>query len=94
VRYGVPQALICIDAVGVGASTCDACRELKLPYIFPVIFSNKDKGTARSGLLTFANVRALAYWSLRDSLDPDHGSTLACLLIPSCSPISRPPAGG
>jgi hypothetical protein len=72
-----PQALICIDAVGVGASACDACRELKLPYIFPVIFSNKDKGTDRSGLLTFANLRAFAYWSLRDLLDPDHGSTLA-----------------
>ena len=27
--------------------------------------------------MTFANVRALAYWSLRDSLDHDHGSMLA-----------------
>jgi len=72
-----PQALVCIDAIGVGASACDSCRELKLPYVFPVIFSKKDKGTDRSGLLTFANVRAFAYWSLRDSLDPGHGSTLA-----------------
>jgi hypothetical protein len=72
-----PQALICIDAVGVGASACDSCRELKLPYIFPVIFSNKPNATDRSRLLTFGNVRAYAYWTLRDSLDPDRGSTVA-----------------
>ena len=63
--------------MGVGASACDSCRELRLPYIFPVIFSNKPGNTDRWGLLTFANLRAFAYWSLRDSLDPGHGSTLA-----------------
>jgi hypothetical protein len=31
----------------------------------------------RSGVLTFTNQRAAAWWALRDALDPAHGSAVA-----------------
>jgi hypothetical protein len=44
-----PMALVCIDAVGVGASAWDACKELRLLHILPIIFSAKVANTDRSG---------------------------------------------
>jgi hypothetical protein len=75
-----PQALVCIDAVGVGASAFDSCKELKLPHLMAIIFSGKVSNTDRTGVLHFVNLRAYAYWSLRDMLDPEQGQNLA---IPS-----------
>ncbi len=72
-----PSALVCIDAVGVGASAFDACKELKLHQGMAIIFSAKTPATDRTGVLHFVNMRAYAYWALRDALDPEKGLNLA-----------------
>jgi len=72
-----PQALVCIDAIGVGASAYDACRELRLHRAMAVISSAKTPATDRTGVLQFVNMRAFAYWALRDLLDPEKGQDLA-----------------
>jgi hypothetical protein len=60
-----PQALVCIVAVGVGASAFDCCKELKLPHVMAIIFSGKANATDHTGVLQFVNLRAFAYWALR-----------------------------
>src|SRR5205814_1440932 len=40
-----PQALVCIDAVGVGASAFDACRELGMHSCIGIFFSAKTPAT-------------------------------------------------
>jgi hypothetical protein len=72
-----PQALVCIDAIGVGASAFDCCKELKIPYVWAVNFSNKTESRDVTGVLRFVNVRAYAYWAMRDMLDPERGLKLA-----------------
>ena len=73
-----PQALVCIDSIGVGASAYDALRELRIHRAMAVNFSARaPENTDQTGVLHFVNVRAFAYWSLRDLLDPGRGSTAA-----------------
>jgi hypothetical protein len=72
-----PQALVCIDAIGVGASAFDCCKELKLQNVMAVNFSSRTTATDRTGVLQFVNTRAFSYWSLRDLLDPERGQNLA-----------------
>jgi hypothetical protein len=70
-----PRATAFIDADGVGASAFDflngKCR------IFAVRSASKFPGTDRTELLTFLNLRAWAYWSFRDLLDPAAGHRAA-----------------
>ena len=67
-----------IDSDGIGAST----YHLLVPKVgrqkvrayrgsAPTVVSD------RSGVLHFVNVRAAAWWAMRDALDPAHGSTVA-----------------
>jgi hypothetical protein len=65
-----PQALVFIDVIGVGSSVVDGCRQAKVPNIVAINFAAKNPFRDRTGLLEFANLRAFAYWSLRDVLDP------------------------
>jgi hypothetical protein len=71
-------ALVNIDAIGVGSAPYDACRRL-LPgvRIMAVMSGNHVDAKDRAGLLRFANVRAFAYWSMRELLDPDNGHGVA-----------------
>jgi hypothetical protein len=67
-----PSALVCVDAIGVGAAAFDACVQRGW-RVLPVIFSAGAPGvTDRAGVLHFRNVRAFAYWSLRELLDPNN----------------------
>ena len=70
------RAVVNVDGIGVGAAVVDACRRLNLRTA-PVIFSERAMGMDRAGVLHFANLRAYAYWSLRDALDPVNGDDLA-----------------
>ncbi|HEV3443121.1 MAG TPA: hypothetical protein VG099_00695 [Gemmataceae bacterium] len=72
-----PLALVNIDAIGVGAAAFDCCKELKIPYLIAVNFSSKTMSRDATGVLQFVNVRAYAYWALRDMLDPERGEKLA-----------------
>jgi len=42
-------------------------------------FSAKVHNTDLSGILYFVNMRAYAYWTMRDLLDPDGGQ---CTMLP------------
>lgn len=58
-----------VDVIGIGAGVVDRLREKKAP----VAAFNASEGTSqkdRSGELGFTNVRAAAWWSLRELLDP------------------------
>jgi hypothetical protein len=72
------NALVNIDAIGIGASPVDACRRLlRGARIFPIISSNPVQATDRTGLLRFVNVRAYLYWSMREALDPANKRNVA-----------------
>lgn len=83
-----------VDAIGVGTSCCDFLAKGEPPVegLNRVIFSAKvDHARDRSGVLKFANLRAYAWWALRDALDPVKGDGLALppdaeLLADLCAP--------
>lgn len=64
-----------IDGIGVGASVYDFCRTQRA-NVRAFIGSEKAEQRDRTGVLSFANLRAYAYWSLREALDPDKGDGL------------------
>ncbi|MBC8140822.1 MAG: terminase [Armatimonadetes bacterium] len=68
-----------VDVIGVGASVYDHLRG-QTPAIPArgVNFAAGSHRRDRSGKLTFANLRAEAYWKLREALEPDRGENL-CL---------------
>lgn len=72
-------AYVNVDVIGVGASVVDMSRKL-VPYdkVVAVNFSGAVKRRDRTNLLRFVNVRAFAYWALRDALDPEKGDSI-CL---------------
>lgn len=79
-----------IDVIGVGASVFDQCRMLDLD-VEGVNFAESIDRKDRTGKLRFVNVRAFAYWSLREALDPERGDGLSLppdpeLLADLCSP--------
>lgn len=69
--------IINVDVIGPGAAVVDLCREVDLPVV-PVNFGAGTKRHDRTNLLRFVNVRAFAYWSMREALDPENGDEV-CL---------------
>ena len=80
-----------VDVIGIGASVYDSLKDNNAT-VTPINFgSGANHVTDRSGRLKFRNVRAAAYWKLREALDPDHGEALALppdpeLLADLCAP--------
>ena len=80
------NSTIKIDIIGIGSSPYDACVDAGWPTV-PMNFGEAAKDNIghplkdRSGLLTFANLRAYWIWSLMERLDPQHG---AALMLPPC----------
>jgi hypothetical protein len=71
-----PNATASVDIIGIGAGVFDSLREQGLkPFAFNA--SAKADGKDRSGELGFLNLRAEAWWRLREALDPAFGATLA-----------------
>jgi hypothetical protein len=67
-----------IDSDGIGSST----YHLLVPKVgrrrvSAYRGSAKTTMRDRAGVLTFVNVRAAAWWAMRDALDPSHGATIA-----------------
>lgn len=62
-----------IDVIGVGSSAFDACRALNMNNVVGINFGGGTKATDRAGVLRFANIRAWAYWTFRELLDPANG---------------------
>lgn len=65
-----------VDAIGIGAGVVSELRKLGAPVI-PFIASERVDTTDATGIMTFRNRRAHAWWLLRQQLDPASGSTLA-----------------
>ncbi len=72
------NAIVCLDVIGVGASPYDWGKATgRLPGLAPVDFRQGTERRDRSGRMGFLNLRAYAYWSLREALDPASGMELA-----------------
>jgi hypothetical protein len=79
---GNSQAVLNIDIIGVGSSGYDSLAYFELEggehlNVVGVNFASKTKARDRSGMLLLRNVRAEAYWGLREALDPIKGDDLA-----------------
>jgi hypothetical protein len=74
-RYG---GFAQIDSDGIGASTYHLLvPKVTRQRVRAFKGSGKTKVKDRAKVLTFANVRAAAWWAMRDALDPAYGSTVA-----------------
>jgi hypothetical protein len=73
---GDSQIIVGVDVIGIGASVYDAMQGNK-GGVAGVNFGRGSTKSDRSGKFRFANIRAEAYWLLREALDPDYGATLA-----------------
>lgn len=66
-----------VDTIGEGAGVYSRAMELGL-QVASVKFSESAAGyTDITEQRTFANMRALCYWAVRDALDPQYGARLA-----------------
>lgn len=70
-----------VDVIGYGASAYERLAEMPPgghgKQAQPVNFASRSEHTDRSGKYGMANLRAEAYWRLREELDPENGSTVA-----------------
>jgi hypothetical protein len=70
------NATVNIDSIGYGSSCWDFCKE-DVPGATAVNYSEATIRKDKAGVLHFCNLRAWAYWSLREALDPHRGEQLA-----------------
>jgi hypothetical protein len=66
-----------IDIIGIGSSAYDIFETSTDIPITAVNFTEKSDATDVTGLLEMRNIRAEAYWTLREALDPESGLQLA-----------------
>ena len=71
-RNGAP---IHVDVIGVGGSVVDHLEGLNV-QVEAVNFAKKTDETDKSKQLRMGNIRAWAYWHLREMLDPDNGEEI------------------
>lgn len=64
-----------VDVVGVGASAYDLLLEAGVEAQ-PINFGSGAPGLDRTNQLRFVNLRAWAYWAMREALDPDKGDDI------------------
>jgi hypothetical protein len=93
-----PKALLNIDvSYGEGAGTAYRLSEFEgfQHRINFVNFSTRTDKTDRTGSVTFANVRALMWWNMREMLDPENKEDIALpddeLLIGDLVAVRRMP---
>jgi hypothetical protein len=78
-----PGSLAIVDSIGVGAGVLSRLREQKVRAL-GFVASGSAKGLKdRTGEFTFSNLRAAAWWRLRELLDPSQ---------PGGSDIRLPPS--
>lgn len=95
------ETAVNLDIIGVGAAAYDALLQSDAPNLIvsPVNFGAGTTATDRTGQLGFANVRAEAWWHMREILDPVSGEAIALpddaeLLSDLCAPRWKPVARG
>lgn len=67
-----------VDPIGYGAAAYEQLRDTTKLTVRGVNFGEGTRATDKSGRLSFANVRAAAYWHMRELLDPVN-ENLICL---------------
>jgi len=72
-RYGAEQIMVDCDGLGVGVH--DILRQKGLP-VFAFHGQARTERKDSSGELGFSNMRSLAWWNLRQILDPHKGFNL------------------
>jgi hypothetical protein len=81
VKHLQPGARVNVDVIGWGASSYDRLSKPKpLGYgvdAYPINFAKSSTHTDKTGKYGMVNVRAEAYWRLREALDPQHGDDMA-----------------
>lgn len=70
------EPLVNVDVIGIGASVYDALVSQDVP-VNAVNFAEASQSTDRSGKFAMRNVRAAAWWGMREALDPQNGEELA-----------------
>lgn len=65
-----------VDAIGIGAGVVARLRELEYDVLGFVASENAHGFTDRTGELAFDNLRAAAWWNMRELLDPSSGLSL------------------
>jgi hypothetical protein len=75
-----PGAYVNVDVIGYGASAYERLAE-RPPAghgiaAHPINFANRSEHTDRTGKYKMVNVRAEAYWRLREALDPEANNPL------------------
>ncbi len=89
-----------LDIGGIGTATYDSAKMAGVESLLtPVNFGSGVNATNRSNTLSFVNMRAYMYWSLREALDPQTGDGLILppdpeLLADLTSPRWEMRAGG
>lgn len=89
---GHPYAWVHIDVIGYGASPYDHLRQHRPPLnIRAIDFAEGTEEFDRTKQLSFRNLRAWAYWHMRDLLDPQNKDPVALppdpeLLADLCAP--------
>jgi hypothetical protein len=87
----IAGASIGVDVIGIGSSVYDSLKGNDA-VVHPINFgAGAPNVMDKSGRLKFRNVRAAAYWKLREALDPDHGEGVCLppdpeLLADLCAP--------
>jgi hypothetical protein len=69
------EPLVNLDVIGIGASVYDALVSQDVP-VNAVNFAEASQSTDRSGKFAMRNVRAAAWWAMREALDPQNGEEL------------------
>lgn len=72
ISAGWKPARIIVDGIGLGSGVVSRLRELGLP-VFNFIASGGAGDLTAAGGIRFANLRAAAWWSLRERLHPQLG---------------------
>lgn len=73
---GDQQPSIGVDVIGVGASAYDVLATNK-SFVSGINFGSGSDMTDRTGKYKFGNIRAEAYWTFREALNPDYNSKIA-----------------
>lgn len=71
------DAVLNIDVIGIGSSAYDFAKLSAGDKAKPINFGAKSDRIDRTGKFAFVNIRAEAYWTLREALDPMHGDNVA-----------------
>lgn len=72
-----PKAFSIVDVIGVGAGVVDRLREQGFPVVAFNAATSAQDARDSTDEFGFTNLRAAAWWSLREQLDPSAGATLA-----------------